>query len=65
MESSRQDLFNDMAERRPILKNNQNTYQPHLGFTPKTGIAFPKAGVLFLLCTDIAHLKRIDRLIKL
>jgi len=26
MESSRIDLFNDMAERRLILKNNQNTY---------------------------------------
>jgi len=25
MESSRRDLLNDMAERRPILKNNQNT----------------------------------------
>jgi len=26
MESSRRDLVNDMAEHRPILKNNQNTH---------------------------------------
>jgi len=26
MESSRRDLLNDMAERKPILKNNQNTH---------------------------------------
>jgi len=31
MESSRRDLFNDMAEHGPILKNNQNTYHPVSG----------------------------------
>jgi len=46
MESSRREFLNDMAERRPILKNNQITY-PRLGFTPKTGIAFPKTGFCF------------------
>ena len=47
MESSRQDLFNDMAEHSPILKNNQNTCQPRFGFIPKTGIAFPETGFCF------------------
>jgi len=43
MESSRRDLLNDMAEHRPTLKNNQNTYHPpRFGFTSKTGIAFPE-----------------------
>ena len=49
MESSRRDLLNDMAEHTPILKNNQNTHHPRLGFTLKTGIAFPKTGFFFLL----------------
>jgi len=38
MESSRRDLLNGMAEHGPILKNNQNTYHPRFGFTPKTGV---------------------------
>jgi len=42
MESSRRDLFNDMAEHRPILKNNQKTYHPRFGLTPKTGIESPQ-----------------------
>jgi len=50
MESSRRDLLNDTAEHMPILKNNQNTDHRRFGFTPKTGIASPKTGVLFLLC---------------
>jgi len=50
MESSRRDLSNDMAEQRPILKNNLNTFYYHrFTFTPKTGVAFPKTGVLFTL----------------
>ena len=48
MESSRRDLFNDVAEHVSILKNNQNTYYPRFGFTPKIGITFLKTGVLFL-----------------
>jgi len=32
-----------------MLKNYQNTHCPRFSFTPKTGIAFPKTGVLFLL----------------
>jgi len=36
-----------MAEHRPILKNDQNMYQPRFGYTPKTGIAFPKTGFCF------------------
>jgi len=47
MESSRRDLFNDMAERRPIMKNHRNTYDHRFGFTPKTGIAFSKSGFCF------------------
>ena len=49
MESSRRDLFNDMAQHTSTLKNNQNTYYFRFRFTPKTGIASPKTGVLFLL----------------
>ena len=47
MESSRRDLSNDMAEHKPILKNNQNTYKPRYSFIPKSGIAFPKTGECF------------------
>jgi len=50
MESSRRDLLNDMAEHRPILKNNQNTHHPRFGFTPKTGKAFPNMG--FFYCDE-------------
>jgi len=42
MESSIRDLLNDMAEHRPVFKNNQNTSHPRFGFTPKTGREFPK-----------------------
>jgi len=49
MKSSRRDLSNDMAEHRLIFENNQNTYYPRFSFAPKTGIAFPKTCVLFLL----------------
>ena len=52
MGSSRRDLLNDVAEHRSILKNNENTHYLRFSFTPKTGIAFPKTGVLFSLCTD-------------
>jgi len=52
MESFRRDLYNDMAEHRPILKNYRS-YHPHFGFTPKIGIAFPKTGILFLLCMEV------------
>jgi len=48
MESSRQDLLNDMAVHRPILKNEQNTYHSCFGFSPKTGIAFPKTDFFFI-----------------
>jgi len=46
-ESFRRDLLNDMAERRPISKNNRNTYHPRFGFTPKTGKAFLITGFCF------------------
>jgi len=49
MESSRRDFSYDMAEHWPTSKSNQNTHHPRFGFTPKTGIAFPKTGVLFSL----------------
>ena len=32
MESSCRDLSSDMAEHRPILRNNQNTYYPRFSF---------------------------------
>ena len=47
MESSRRDLLSDMAEHRPILKNNGNTNQPRFGFTLETAITFPKTGFCF------------------
>jgi len=59
IESSRRDLSNDETEDRYILKNNQNTYCP-VSFTLKTGIAFLKTGVLFLLCVCLS-LPRINR----
>jgi len=43
MESSRRDLLNNVAEHRPILKNDQ-TSTPAFNFTPKTGKAFPETG---------------------
>jgi len=55
MESSRRDLFDDMAEHRSIFKNNQNTYYPLFCFTPKTSAAFPKTGISFLLLTQAVH----------
>jgi len=45
MKSSRRDVLNDMAW--PTSKNNQNTYHPRFGFTPKTDIAFAKSGFWF------------------
>jgi len=47
MESSRRELLNDVAEHRPILKNNQNTYHTRFGFTPETGTASPKRRFYF------------------
>ena len=46
-ESSRRDLVNDMAERRSILKNNQNTYYPSFKCIPKTALAFHITDALF------------------
>jgi len=39
---SRRERSIDVAERRSILKNYQDTYYPRFSFTPKTGIASPK-----------------------
>ena len=39
--------MNNTVEHTPILKNNQTTYHTNFGFTPKTGIAFPKTGFRF------------------
>jgi len=47
MEGSRQDGSNDMAQHRPISKNNQNMHNKRVGFEPKTGIAFPETGFCF------------------
>jgi len=47
MESSRRHLLNDVAELRSMLKNNENTFYPRFSVTRKTGVAFPKTGVLF------------------
>jgi len=47
---SRQERFIDVAEHMSMLKNYQNTHHSRFSLT-KTGIAFPKIGVWFLLCT--------------
>jgi len=53
MESSRRDLFNNMAEHRFITKNNQNAYHPSFGF-PKQVKLSPKRGFVFtVLCEDV------------
>jgi len=44
MESSRRDLLNDMAEHKPIFKNNQNTNHSVLVSYPKEVYGFPKKG---------------------
>jgi len=49
MDRSRRDRLNDAAEDKFILNINQSTYYPRFSLTPKTSIAFPKRGVLFLL----------------
>ena len=51
-EKSRRELAIDVAEHRSMLKNYHNTKYLCFSFTPKTGIAFPKTDVLFLLCRD-------------
>jgi len=44
------ELSIEVAEYRSTLKNYQNTYNPAIfSFTPKTAMAFPKTGVMFLL----------------
>jgi len=50
MERFRQDLSNDMAEHRPILKNNQNTTAVLVSLS-KQVYFFPKTGLMFLLCS--------------
>ena len=45
--SSRRDLLNDMAEHIPILKNNQNTHHPRVGFTLRIG-SLPQNGAFVL-----------------
>jgi len=45
MGGSRREILNDMAELRPILKNN--THHPRFGSTPNTGAVFPKTGFCF------------------
>jgi len=53
MESSRRDLLKYMAEQRLILKNNQITYHPRFGFSPKTGIPLPNKWGLCFYCESI------------
>jgi len=42
-----------VAEHGSTWKNNQNTYS-RFSFIPKTGLAFPEVGILFLLWTYIS-----------
>jgi len=48
-ERSRREHSIDVAEHRSMLKNYQNTLYPRFSFSHKSGIAFPKARVLFFL----------------
>jgi len=47
--SAFQDLLNDVADHRSILKNYQNTFYTRFGIRSKTGLEFPKTGGLLLL----------------
>ena len=47
---SRRELAIDVTAHWSKLKNYQNTHYPRCSFIPKTGVAFPKTGVLFWLC---------------
>ena len=63
MKSSRRDRLNDMAEHRLISKNNQNTYYPRFGFTPKTGRAYsiPQNGFFCVpLVKSLAELTKVQ-----
>jgi len=46
---SRRELSIDVAEPRSTLKTYPNTHYPRFNFITKTGIAFPKTRVLFIL----------------
>jgi len=54
---SRRELSIDVAERRSILKNDHNTHYSRFSFISKTNIAFPKTGILFLLCSYFSYRK--------
>jgi len=47
LKRSRRELYIDVAEYRPTLKNYQNTHHLRFRFIPKTGVAFPKRDVVF------------------
>ena len=46
LKRSRQALSIDVAEHRSMLKDYQITHYPRFSFIPKTGIAFPKTGMM-------------------
>ena len=55
---SGRELFIDVTEHRFMLKHYQKSHYHRLSFIPKTGIAFPKTGFLFLFyCTVYVFLK--------
>jgi len=64
MGSSHWNLFNDIAERRAILKNVQNTFYPRFSFIPKIGIASYKMGVLFLFCVNLRKLGSVKGMVR-
>jgi len=49
LKRSRREFSINVPENRSMLKNYQNTHYSSFSFIPKTGIAFPITGVLFLL----------------
>jgi len=50
-ERSRRELSIDVAEHRSVLENDQNTLYLRFSFIPRTGLAFPKTGILLWLCS--------------
>jgi len=58
MDSSHRDLYNDMAQQRSTLKNNQNTHSLRFGF--KQILHSPKRGSVFTVIPRrlVVHLRR-------
>jgi len=54
MKSSRRDLLNDMAERKSILKNNQNSLVPPFWFHTQNRSGSTSQNGVFVLTVNVA-----------